>query len=90
MRVLVLGGTTEASALTGLLAARDDIDSMVSLAGRTAAPVRPPVPYRIGGFGGVQGLATFLRDHRITCFCKIGIANCAYRCISSSRLSTFI
>jgi precorrin-6A/cobalt-precorrin-6A reductase len=65
MRVLVLGGTTEASALAALLAARDDIDSMVSLAGRTASPVRPPVPYRIGGFGGIEGLASFLRDHRI-------------------------
>jgi precorrin-6A/cobalt-precorrin-6A reductase len=65
MRVLVLGGTTEASALAGLLAHREDIDTMLSLAGRTVAPVRPPVPYRIGGFGGVAGLVQFLRDNTI-------------------------
>ncbi|MFO1147323.1 MAG: cobalt-precorrin-6A reductase [Alsobacter sp.] len=65
MRVLVLGGTTEAATLAGLLAHREDIDTMLSLAGRTSAPVRPPVPYRIGGFGGVAGLVAFLRDNAI-------------------------
>jgi precorrin-6A/cobalt-precorrin-6A reductase len=65
MRVLVLGGTTEAAALARLLAGRDDVDAMVSLAGRTQAPVRPPLPFRIGGFGGVAGLADFIRDNAI-------------------------
>lgn len=60
MRVLVLGGTTEASALATLLSAHDEIDAMLSLAGRTRAPARPPVPYRIGGFGGVAGLVDYL------------------------------
>jgi precorrin-6A/cobalt-precorrin-6A reductase len=37
----------------------------VSLAGRTAAPVEPPLPFRIGGFGGVDGLASYLREHGV-------------------------
>ena len=65
MRVLVLGGTTEASALARALVEHPDIDAMMSLAGRTQSPARPPIPFRIGGFGGVDGLATFLHDHRV-------------------------
>lgn len=65
MRVLVLGGTTEASALAALLARRDDIDAMLSLAGRTAAPVRPAIPFRIGGFGGAAGLADYLHGAKV-------------------------
>jgi precorrin-6A/cobalt-precorrin-6A reductase len=37
----------------------------LSLAGRTALPVAQPVPVRTGGFGGVDGLADYLRDQRI-------------------------
>lgn len=33
---------------------------MLSLAGRTQKPVAQPVPVRVGGFGGVQGLADHL------------------------------
>jgi precorrin-6A/cobalt-precorrin-6A reductase len=65
MRVLVLGGTTEASALSALIAERDDIDAMLSLAGRTSSPVRPSIPFRIGGFGGAEGLADYLRSARV-------------------------
>lgn len=39
---------------------------MFSYAGRTAAPVAQPLPVRIGGFGGPEGLARYLRDHRMT------------------------
>ena len=36
----------------------------LSLAGRTAAPARQPVPVRRGGFGGAAGLADYLpREH---------------------------
>jgi precorrin-6A/cobalt-precorrin-6A reductase len=59
---LILGGTTEASDLASLLAARPDIASLVSLAGRTSRPVLPPIPCRIGGFGGAAGLARFIRE----------------------------
>lgn len=38
---------------------------MHSFAGRTEAPCAQPVPVRIGGFGGVAGLAGYLRAERI-------------------------
>ena len=65
MRILVLGGTTEASRLAKALAERADIEATLSLAGRTVDPAAQPIPTRIGGFGGVEGLAAYLRDHAI-------------------------
>ena len=65
MRLLVLGGTTEASRLAKALATRSDLDATLSLAGRTEAPAAQPIATRIGGFGGVEGLAAYLRDHAI-------------------------
>ena len=65
MRVLVLGGTTEASRLAKALATRPDLDATLSLAGRTEAPAAQPIATRIGGFGGVEGLAAWLRDHAV-------------------------
>ncbi len=65
MRILILGGTAEARALAAALASREDLAVTVSLAGRTAAPAPQPVPVRIGGFGGADGLAQYLRDERI-------------------------
>jgi precorrin-6A/cobalt-precorrin-6A reductase len=64
-RILILGGTTEARQFAGAIAARADLDITLSLAGRTANPVPHPVPVRIGGFGGVEGLARHLIDNRI-------------------------
>jgi len=63
--VLLLGGTTEASALARLLAAKG-IAATLSYAGRTQSPHAQPVPVRIGGFGGIAGLADYLRDQRVT------------------------
>lgn len=37
------------------------MDAVYSYAGRTGAPLGQPLPVRIGGFGGVAGLADFLR-----------------------------
>ncbi|MCI0466231.1 MAG: cobalt-precorrin-6A reductase [Beijerinckiaceae bacterium] len=65
MRVLILGGTAEASKLAHLLAGRRGISSILSFAGRTKAVVVPPIPYRIGGFGGIEGLAAYLKAGRI-------------------------
>lgn len=65
LRLLILGGTTEASALARLLAGEPGVAPVLSLAGRTRNPVLPPIPYRIGGFGGAEGLARHLTEHRI-------------------------
>ena len=62
MRVLILGGTSEAMALARLLARELQMEAVYSLAGRTSQPETPPVRHRSGGFGGVEGLAAFLRD----------------------------
>ncbi|WP_416067416.1 cobalt-precorrin-6A reductase [Rhizobium sp. ZK1] len=59
-RILILGGTGEARRLAAELAGRNDLDILLSLAGRTQAPAEQPVPVRIGGFGGAEGLAEFL------------------------------
>ena len=64
-RILLLGGTTEASQLANELAAAG-MDAVFSYAGRTEAPVAQPLPTRVGGFGGVAGLQAWLRDQRIT------------------------
>ncbi|MER9230829.1 cobalt-precorrin-6A reductase [Mesorhizobium sp. M0622] len=64
-RILILGGTTEARQLAGKLAARTDISITLSLAGRTENPVAQGVPVRVGGFGGVDGLAAYLSETRI-------------------------
>jgi precorrin-6A/cobalt-precorrin-6A reductase len=65
MRVLVLGGTFEASKLADLLAGQGGISPMLSFAGRTTALRPPQIPYRIGGFGGVNGLQAYLGAERI-------------------------
>jgi precorrin-6A/cobalt-precorrin-6A reductase len=64
-RILILGGTVEARRLAERLAPRRDLAVTVSLAGRTAAPARQPVPVRSGGFGGVEGLVRYLTAERI-------------------------
>lgn len=63
--VLLLGGTTEASALARLLAERG-VRATLSYAGRTEQPRPQPIPVRVGGFGGVEGLTRYLRDQRVT------------------------
>lgn len=62
MRVLLLGGTSEARALAARLVA-DGVDVTSSLAGRVARPQLPVGPVRIGGFGGVDGLRSALADY---------------------------
>ena len=65
MRILILGGTGEARALAAELVAAG-VDVLSSLAGRVRQPRLPDGPVRVGGFGGVAGLAAFLRAERIT------------------------
>ncbi len=64
-RILILGGTAEARQLAGRLAGRASLDITLSLAGRTASPAAQPVPVRVGGFGGAEGLANYLVSERI-------------------------
>ncbi|MEP5632460.1 MAG: cobalt-precorrin-6A reductase [Tateyamaria sp.] len=63
--LLILGGTTEATAL-GAAVASAGLSGTVSFAGRVERPKRQPLPQRVGGFGGVEGLRTYLRDNDIT------------------------
>ena len=65
MRVLILGGTTEASRLARLLAGDPRFEATLSLAGRTVAPRPQPIATRVGGFGGADGLGDFLRQQKI-------------------------
>ncbi|MET9956928.1 cobalt-precorrin-6A reductase [Streptomyces sp. NPDC006339] len=75
MHVLILGGTTEARALAGLLHSghpgysgppgRPGLRVTSSLAGRVAAPRLPVGEVRIGGFGGAEGLAAWLRENAV-------------------------
>jgi precorrin-6A/cobalt-precorrin-6A reductase len=62
MRVLILGGSTEASELARLLAADCRFETTLSLAGRTLHPKMQPVPTRRGGFGGIDGLVAWLQQ----------------------------
>lgn len=62
MRLLLLGGTSEARELAAdLVDAGVDVTS--SLAGRVARPRLPVGKVRIGGFGGVAGLRAALVDY---------------------------
>ena len=64
MRILLLGGTTEARELaTRLAGAGHEVVS--SLAGRVREPALPDGDVRLGGFGGAAGLAAYLREERI-------------------------
>ncbi len=65
MRVLLLGGTTEASQIGRALAAAG-VAGVYSYAGRTATPVAQVLPTRVGGFGGVEGLCEYIRHEKIT------------------------
>lgn len=65
--VLLLGGTGEAGLLARAMLERfgDAVALTTSLAGRTARPMPIPGNVRIGGFGGIEGLTAYLREHRI-------------------------
>ncbi|MFD6284723.1 cobalt-precorrin-6A reductase [Streptomyces sp. NPDC060205] len=65
MHVLILGGTTEARQLAGLLHGTPGLDLTSSLAGRVGSPRLPPGEVRVGGFGGAEGMAAWLREHAV-------------------------
>lgn len=69
LRLLVLGGSTEASELIRAIDARGSgIEVVLSYAGRTATRNPPPkgVEVRVGGFGGIAGLEGHLRADGIS------------------------
>ena len=63
--VLILGGTTEARELAAVLAARPGVRVTTSLAGRVSRPGALTGEVRVGGFGGAEGLAEWLREQRV-------------------------
>ncbi|MFE6359183.1 cobalt-precorrin-6A reductase [Streptomyces sp. NPDC057806] len=63
--VLILGGTTEARELAAVLTALPGLRVTTSLAGRVQRPGAVTGEVRIGGFGGVEGLANWLREERV-------------------------
>lgn len=66
MRILILGGTTEASTIARTIAQDPRFTATVSLAGRTAKPAPiPDMALRVGGFGGAEGLARWLAKEKI-------------------------
>ncbi|WP_334173881.1 cobalt-precorrin-6A reductase [Pseudoxanthobacter sp.] len=64
-RLLILGGTGEARLLAAELAARGEVAFVLSLAGRTRAPLPQAGTVRTGGFGGAAGLTAYLRAQGI-------------------------
>ena len=60
MTILILGGTAEARELAAVIVA-DGVEVISSLAGRVSSPSLPAGRVRVGGFGGVDGLADYLR-----------------------------
>lgn len=62
--LLILGGTAEARELAGALDAAG-VAVTSSLAGRVARPRLPAGEVRIGGFGGPDALAAWLREHGV-------------------------
>ena len=64
-RILLLGGTSEATSLAQSLAGENGVSATLSLAGRTANPAASLLPVRVGGFGGVDGLTEYLTRETI-------------------------
>ncbi len=58
-RILILGGTAEARRLADCLG---DHAVITSLAGRTRNPAQTAGEMRVGGFGGTDALAAYLRE----------------------------
>jgi precorrin-6A/cobalt-precorrin-6A reductase len=64
-RVLILGGTGEGAQLAAHLSEREDLTAISSLAGRVSEPKLPKGIVRVGGFGGLDALASYLVEQKI-------------------------
>jgi precorrin-6A/cobalt-precorrin-6A reductase len=65
VRVLLLGGSTEAAVLARALGPIAGYEVTVSYAGRTKRRVQTPGMVRVGGFGGAAGLAHHLTTEAV-------------------------
>ena len=65
LRVLILGGTADANRLAQAVANDPRIQAVLSYAGRTQNPTPPPISWRLGGFGGIDGMVDYLRAENI-------------------------
>lgn len=65
MKVLLLGGTSEARKLAAQLNRDERFEVTTSLAGRVIHPTLPVGNARIGGFGGVDGIVRWIRENAI-------------------------
>lgn len=63
--LLILGGTTEGYKLAEAATSLPNLRVVSSLAGRVGSPRLPAGEVRIGGFGGIAGLAEYLRQEKI-------------------------
>jgi precorrin-6A/cobalt-precorrin-6A reductase len=63
--VLILGGTGEGAQLAARLAERVDLTVISSLAGRVSEPKLPKGLVRVGGFGGLDALTSYLVNEEI-------------------------
>lgn len=70
--ILLLGGTADGRAIAAHLAElikasnEISISAIVSFAGVTSSPPDMGLPQRIGGFGGIDGLAEYIRQENVT------------------------
>ena len=64
-RVLILGGTGEGAQLAARLSERLDLTVISSLAGRVSEPKLPKGLVRVGGFGGLDALTSYLVNEEI-------------------------
>lgn len=62
---MILGGTSEASDLVRRIARDNGLRPTLSLAGRTANAIQHDIETRVGGFGGVDGLARWLEREKV-------------------------
>lgn len=66
MKILILGGTVEGRTLAHEIAhTHPTIDFITSLAGATTSTPNVAGDVRIGGFGGTDGLSTYLKEQNI-------------------------
>ncbi len=65
VNILLLGGTAEARQLAEVLVT-EEIPVVTSLAGDVAELRLPPGEVRVGGFGGAEGLASYLDERSVT------------------------